>query len=84
MANQPASQMQLASQPAIWQNVNLILSLYLGGTSDQPNIWPNVNLTQSLIMKGYIWPNVILTQSLNKCQPDPKPHPGGTSDQMSA
>ena len=74
-------------QRSAWLNVNLIWSLIEGVHLTK------ISLTQSVIwstwleawsLGSYIWPKVSLTQSLPKCQPDPKPDPGGISDQRSA
>ena len=70
---QPASQLQLASQPAIWQNVNLTQSQILGeGQVDilldgQSANQPAIQL--QMVSQPDIWPNVnlILSWILGVC-----------------
>ena len=82
--NQSASQLQLASQPAIWQNAKLILILilrgYLSFTSLHKWHLPDGKMANQILLPSQpaIWQNVnlalsqILGVQLTKSQPDPK------------
>ena len=50
-----------------------------GDMSDEMLTWSEVisHLDTRCLCLGEIWPKVSLTRSLTKCQPDPKPDPGG-------
>ena len=72
-SKQPASQLQLASQPAIWQAVNLSLSQILGGVHLFTSIhkWHFVRCPTS--QPGAVGQP---TSHLTKCQPDPQSYWG--------